>query len=141
MPVINTSVNSSMIVSSGSFVDFNLWLVLFGSAIILMIVSRVFKDEIGKLMTGILSFLLALASTWTSLSVAKVEFVSSITNQTVTYTPAIQPMSSVYLTLLCVIITILCVLNLIDILSTFLNPPQPRERDRIKINGAGLRFR
>jgi hypothetical protein len=150
MPVITNlnATNSSFLVSAGNYVDFNIWLLLFGTAIALLVVSRFFKkDYTSSLMVGILSFLLSVAALWSSLSVARIDSAASasvvVGNTTQQYLfPAITPLNSLPLTIVCVIVTVLCALSLID---TFLvlvqGPPPPPEKPRIAINGQGLRFK
>lgn len=145
--VMNVS-NASYVLSASNYVDFNLWMLLFGGGIVLLVVSRYFKkDPIGGLLVGILSFLLAVSALWSSLSVAKIEDATSamvvVGNTTTQYVyPVITPLNSLPLTIICVIVVVLSALSLIDLfLGMIQEPPKEPERNRIAINGKGLRFK
>ena len=146
MPIITNlnATNSSLIMSAGNYVDFNVWLLIFGVAIVMLIVSRIFaKDQTGGLLIGIMAFLFSVGATWSSLSVARIDsavgafVVTENLTQQYIY-PSITPLNSTALTGLCIILTVFCALNIIDLFLTMLQtPPQePRKPGRgVKISG------
>jgi|WetSurMetagenome_2_1015567.scaffolds.fasta_scaffold182716_3 hypothetical protein len=146
--LINATNSTASLLTTGSFVDFNVWLLIIGVSFVLLVVSRAFtKNLISALLFGIVSFLFGIASVWTSLSVARIDSaVSGIAYTDTGYiqyiTPTIQPVSSLPLTILCVILVIFCALNLVDLFLTLIQePPKKPEPNRLRINGIGVKFR
>jgi hypothetical protein len=146
MPIIAdlNATNSSLLISSGNYVDFNMWLLIFGVGLAMIIVSRIFaKDQTGGLLIGIMGFIFSVGATWTSLSVARIDNAvgAFVVNENITTQyvyPTIQPMNSTALTMLCIIVTVFAALNVIDLfLSILQRPPQePKKPGRgVKISG------
>jgi hypothetical protein len=83
MPVIDnlSAANSSFIIQYGNYTDFNIWILLIGASILLMLASRFIsnRDEAGRFILSVLSVLLAIAAIWGSLGIAHFDYTSGAT--------------------------------------------------------------
>jgi len=131
-PPVSAPPGNSVVLQQGAFIDFNLWLVIFATGIVLLFVSRILaKDSSGSLLTAMMSFLLLIAATWMSLSIAVITHSVGqtvvINGTTMNYAfPIYQSMASRGLTAICIVVTILAFLNLVDLFLLMLQSP-PKE--------------
>jgi hypothetical protein len=152
MPYIQTlnATNASFVLQYGKYTDFNLWAMVFGIIIILMIASRYLpsKDDVGKFLIATLAVIFALAATYGSLGVSHFSYTEgatllndSIVNQTITYNyiyPVQQVVSTPWLTVICIIMVIFSFLNALDILIVMME--RPNVDNMKKKGGRGLRI-
>lgn len=145
MPVINnlTASNSSFVIQYGNYTDFNIWILIIGISIILMIVSRYIsnRDESGRFLISVLAVLLAVAAVWMSLGIAHLDYTSgaslvsnnSSLNETITYNyvyPVQQVVASAASTIICILITIFAFLNALDIFITIVQKAPEEEHNK-----------
>jgi hypothetical protein len=147
MPVIDnlSAANSSFVIQYGNYTDFNIWILLIGASILLMLASRFIsnRDEAGRFILSVLSVLLAIAAIWGSLGIAHFNYTSGATmvsnnsspNQSITYNyiyPVQQVVASPASTIVCIILTIFVFLNALDIFITILQKAPEAEAARPK---------
>ena len=114
---------------AGNYTNVVIWFVLFVTSILAMILSRdMYVKTMRPMIFEIISFITALAATWTSLSIAYLgnfaEGASiTYTNQTniaAYHYEVIQVVASTWLTILCIIVTIFVVINGVDIVMRYI---------------------
>jgi hypothetical protein len=122
--------NSSLVFTYNPYTDFNIWISLFIFSIVFLIVSRlVSRDEFGKFLCAVMALLFAVAAAWSSLSLAHVGYTTGATTENISYYnnvtesttyhfiyPSQQVIASNWITLACVILCIINILNIIDII-------------------------
>jgi hypothetical protein len=143
MPYITnlTLSNQSLQFSYGAYTDINIFLLFLVGGIILLILSQILKkDIVSGVIPGLIAILALLASTWMSLSVARIEMISAasstVTNlyenntEMINYVyPIVQSMYNPALTIFCVLMLIISILSLLDIVFTHL-----QNLDRVELN-------
>jgi hypothetical protein len=131
---ILTYANTSFVFQNQPYIDFNLWLIIFLLGIGTLIASRCISknEEVGRFMIGGLGILFGIAASWASLSVANLSYVVgatsvrfiNTTNETATYyfmVPVREIVATNGLTILCIIFTVIAVINVVDILLTIID--------------------
>jgi hypothetical protein len=152
MPTIQdlNATNSSFVLQYGKYIDFNTWIAILGTAVILILVSRYLpgKDDVGRFLIATLAFIFAVAAIWGSLGVAHLDYTHGATviannsdiNQSITYDyvyPVQQVVSSTWLTVVCILIAIFSFLNALDIFMVMMQRPEVDEK---KKGGRGMRI-
>lgn len=149
MPLITdlNATNASYVLQYTPYTDFNLWIIILISSILFLVFSRYisYRDDVGKIICAIIAMILSFAASYGSLSVAHLSFattaVSKIENSSLINSSTIIEYNYVYpvkevitanwLTIACIIFSIIAIINLIDMIVTTI---QNIRRDKVDEN-------
>lgn len=142
--------NASATLIAAPYTDYTLFLVIFVVSIVLLVLSRCVNtnDIVGRMITGVMSFILSAAALWGSLSVAALYYVSSaamVENVTgnvtttsatsVSVIPVIQSLSANWITLIIAIFSIISLVNILDLIITTIQNIRKEKKDENRFNG------
>lgn len=149
MPLITdlNATNGSYVLQYVPYTDFNLWIVILISSILFLVFSRYinYHDDVGKIICAVIAMILSFAASFGSLSVAHLSFatsaISKIENSSLINSTTIIEYNYVYpvkevitanwLTIACVIFSIIAVINMADMVITTI---QNIRRDKVDDN-------
>jgi len=122
----------------GKYTDVFIWGIMFAGCLVCMVLSRDYLVQTMRPMIfSMMSFILAIASAWTSLSIAymgtfmqgaKIVYTNQ-TNTAIYYYQIIQVVSAMWITILCVILIVFTVINIVDIVIRYIQKGENRERE------------
>lgn len=112
---INLSLGNttSVVTTSSPYVSLDIFMIMLFVSLSLLIISRY---RIDIFMSGI-GIVFSIATTWASLSVASVGYATATSGSTLSVVPVVTMVSSVPLTVMCVILVGVSIVNLIYIIS------------------------
>jgi hypothetical protein len=153
MPVVTSlnATNASFTLTYGNYIDFNTWFIIFLLCLAFILMSRFLnpRDDVGRFIVAGLAFVFGIASIWGSLGLARFDFgqgasmvlTNTSSNQTISYNyiyPVEQVIASNWITILCVVLTIIAFVNGLDIIIRMLE--RSDEEEERKRRGRGIRI-